>query len=64
MLRFLLRPDLALHLIRARLIGMSCCSAKPVFGSCAEAGVQQTVSNVADFFVGLRDVWTLAREKL
>jgi len=35
-----------------------------VFGSCAEVGVQQTVRNLEDFFLWLRDVWMLAREKL
>ena len=48
----------------ALLIGMTCCAAKAVFGSCAEVGVQQTVRNLEDFFLWLRDVWTLAREKL
>ena len=43
---------------------MTCCAAKAVFGSCAEVGVQQTVRNLEDFFLWLRDVWTLAREKL
>ena len=50
MIRFLLRLVLVLVLIAALLVGMTCCAAKAVFGSCAE--------------VWLRDVWTLAREKL
>ena len=33
-------------------------------GSCAEIGVQQTVRNLEDFFLWLRDVWALARVKL
>ena len=64
MIRFLLRLVLVLVLIAALLIGMTCCAAKAVFGSCAEVGVQQTVRNLEDFFLWLRDVWTLAREKL
>ena len=64
MIRFLLRLVLVLVLIAALLIGMTCCAAKVVFGSCAEVGVQQTVRNVEDFFLWLRDVWMLAREKL
>ena len=55
MIRFLLRLVLVLVLIAALLIGMT---------SCAEVGVQQTVRNLEDFFLWLRDVWTLAREKL
>ena len=42
MIRFLLRLVLVLVLIAALLIGMTCCAAKAVFGSCAEVGVQQT----------------------
>ena len=64
MIRFLLRLVLVLVLIAALLIGMTCCAARVVFGSCAEVGVQQTVRNVEDFFLWLRDVWMLAREKL
>ena len=64
MIRFLLRLVLVLVLIAALLIGMTCCAAKAVFSSCAEVGVQQTVRNVEDFFLWLRDVWMLAREKL
>lgn len=64
MIRFLLRLVLVLVLIAALLVGMTCCAAKAVFGSCAEVGVQQTVRNLEDFFLWLRDVWTLAREKL
>ena len=48
----------------ALLIGMTCCAARVVFGSCAEIGVQQTVRNLEDFFLWLRDVWALARVKL
>ena len=59
MIRFLLRLVLVLVLIAALLIGMTCCAAKAVF-----VGVQQTVRNLEDFFLWLRDVWTLAREKL
>ena len=51
-------------LLRLVLVGMTCCAAKAVFGSCAEVGVQQTVRNLEDFFLWLRDVWMLAREKL
>ena len=51
-------------LIAALLVGMTCCAAKAVFGSCAEVGVQQTVRNLEDFFLWLRDVWALARVKL
>ena len=64
MIRFLLHLVLVLVLIAALLVGMTCCAAKAVFGSCAEVGVQQTVRNLEDFFLWLRDVWTLAREKL
>ena len=64
MTRFLLRLVLVLVRVAARLSGMTCCAAKAVFGSCAEVGVQQTVRNVEDFFLWLRDVWMLAREKL
>ena len=64
MIRFLLRLVLVLVLIAALLVGMTCCAAKAVFGSCAEVGVQQTVRNLEDFFLWLRDVWTLAREKI
>ena len=64
MIRFLLRLVLVLVLIAALLVGMTCCAAKVVFGSCAEVGVQQTVRNLEDFFLWLRDVWMLAREKL
>lgn len=63
MIRLLLRLVLVLVLIAALLIGMTCCAARAVFGSCAEVGVQQTVRNLEDFFLWLRDVWTLAREK-
>ena len=64
MIRFLLRLVLVLVLIAALLIGMTGCAARAVFDSCAEVGVQQTVRNVEDFFLWLRDVWMLAREKL
>ena len=64
MIRLLVRLVLVLVLIAALLIGMTCCAARVVFGSCAEVGVQQTVRNVADFFLWLRDEWKLAREKL
>ena len=64
MIRFLLRLVLVLVLIAALLIGMTCCAAKAVLGSCAGIGVQQTARNVEAFFLGLRVVWTLAREKL
>ena len=64
MIRFLLRLVLVLVLIAALLVGMTCFAAKAVFGSCAEVGVQQTVRNLEDFFLWLRDVWMLAREKL
>ena len=64
MIRLLLRLVLVLLLIAALLIGMTCCAAKAVFGSCAEVGVQQTIRNLEDFFHWLRDVWTLARGKL
>ena len=64
MIRLLVRLVLVLVLIAALLIGMTCCAARVVFGSCAEIGVQQTVRNVEDFFLWLRDVWMLAREKL
>ena len=40
MIRFLLRLVLVLVLIAALLIGMTCCAAKAVFGSCAEVGGQ------------------------
>lgn len=56
MIRFLLRLVLVLVLIAALLVGMTCCAAKAVFGSCAEVGVQQTVRNLEDFFLWLRDV--------
>ena len=46
MIRFLLRLVLVLVLIAALLVGMTCCAAKAVFGSCAEVGVQQTVRNL------------------
>ena len=52
MIRFLLRLVLVLVLIAALLVGMTCCAAKAVFGSCAEVGVQQTVRNVEDFSSG------------
>ena len=35
MIRFLLRLVLVLVLIAALLVGMTCCAAKAVFGSCA-----------------------------
>ena len=53
MIRFLLRLVLVLVLIAALLVGMTCCAAKAVFGSCAEVGVQQTVRNLEDFFLWL-----------
>ena len=43
MIRLLVRLVLVLVLIAALLIGMTCCAARVVFGSCAEIGVQQTV---------------------
>ena len=64
MIRLLVRLVLVLVLIAALLIGMTCCAARAVFDSCAEVGVQQTVRNVEDFFLWLRDVWALARVKL
>ena len=64
MIRLLVRLVLVLVLIAALLIGMTCCAARAVFGSCAEIGVQQTVRNLEDFFLWLRDVWTLARVNL
>lgn len=64
MIRLLVRLVLVLVLIAALLIGMTCCAARVVFGSCAEIGVQQTVRNLEDFFLWLRDVWVLARVKL
>ena len=64
MIRLLVRLVLVLVLIAALLIGMTCCAARVVFGSCAEIGVQQTVRNHEDFFLWLRDVWALARVKL
>ena len=64
MIRLLVRLVLVLMLIAALLIGMTCCAAKAVFGSCAEVGVQQTVRNLEDFFLWLRDVWALAQVKL
>ena len=64
MIRFLFRLVLILLLIAALLIGMTCCAARAVFGNCKEVGVQQTVRNLEDFFLWLRDVWMLAREKL
>lgn len=64
MIRLLVRLVLVLVLIVALLIGMTCCAARVVFGSCAEIGVQQTVRNLEDFFLWLRDVWALARVKL
>ena len=64
MIRLLVRLVLVLVLIAALLIGMTCCAARVVFGSCAEISVQQTVRNLEDFFLWLRDVWMLAREKL
>jgi len=64
MIRLLFRLVLVLLLIAALLIGMTCCAAKAVFGNCAEAGVQQTVRDLEDFFLWVRDVWALAREKL
>ena len=62
MIRLLVRLVLVLVLIAALLIGMTCCAARAVF--CAEIGVQQTVRNLEDFFLWLRDVWALARVKL
>ena len=47
MIRLLVRLVLVLVLIAALLIGMTCCAARVVFGSCAEIGVQQTVRNLA-----------------
>ena len=64
MIRLLVRLVLVLVLIAALLIGMTCCAARVVFGSCAEIGVQQTVRNLEDFFLWLRDGWALARVKL
>ena len=64
MIRLLVRLVLVLVLIAALLIGMTCCAARVVFGSCAEIGVQQTVRNLEDFFLWLRDVWVLAPVKL
>ena len=64
MIRLLVRLVLVLVLIAALLIGMTCCAARVVFGSCAEIGVQQTVRNLEDFFLWLRDVWALVRVKL
>ena len=64
MIRLLVRLVLVLVLIAALLIGMTCCAARVVFGSCAEIGVQQTVRNLEDFFLWLRAVWALARVKL
>ena len=64
MIRLLVRLVLVLVLIAALLIGMTCCAARVVFGSCAEIGVQQTVRNLEDFFLWLRDVLALARVKL
>ena len=64
MIRLLVRLVLVLVLIAALLIGMTCCAARVVFGSCAEIGVQQTVRNLADFLLWLRDVWVIARVKL
>ncbi len=64
MIRLLVRLVLVLVLIAALLIGMTCCAARAVFGSCAEIGVQQTVRNLEVFFLWLRDVWALARVKL
>ena len=52
MIRLLVRLVLVLVLIAALLIGMTCCAARVVFGSCAEIGVQQTVRNVEDFSSG------------
>lgn len=63
MIRLLVRLVLVLVLIAALLIGMTCCAARAVFGSCAEIGVQQTVRNLEDFFLWLRDVWALAPGK-
>ena len=62
MIRLLVR--LVLVLVLSKIIGMTCCAARVVFGSCAEVGVQQTVRNLEDFFLWLRDVWALARVKL
>ena len=64
MIRLLVRLVLVLVLIAALLIGMTCCAARVVFGSCAEIGVQQTVRNLEDFFLWLRDVLALARVEL
>ena len=64
MIRLLVRLVLVLMLIAALLIGMTCCAARVVFGSCAEIGVQQTVRNLEDFVLWLRDVWALARVNL
>lgn len=64
MIRLLVRLILVLVLIAALLIGMTCCAAKAVFGNCAEVGVEQTVRNLESFFLWLRDVWMLARQKI
>ena len=64
MIRFLLRLVLVLVLIAALLIGKTSNTAKTNNDNNAEDSVQQTVRNLEDFFLWLRDVWTLAREKL
>ena len=46
MIRFLLRLVLVLVLIAALLIGMTCCAAKAVFGSCAEIGVDACTGEI------------------
>ena len=66
-LRYCLNDGMAFSMLAGKqtlLIGMTCCAARVVFGSCAEIGVQQTVRNLEDFFLWLRDVWALARVKL
>ena len=64
MIRLLVRLVLVLVLIATLLIGMTCCAARVVFGSCAEIGVEQSVRNLEDFFLWLRDVLALARVEL
>ena len=46
MIRFLLRLVLVLVLIAALLVGMTCCAAKAVFGSCADAPPDQIAENI------------------
>ena len=52
MIRLLVRLVLVLVLIAALLIGMTCCAARAVFGSCAEIGWQQTVATSRTFSSG------------